>query len=210
MYIAFFRFTVRYVREPAFDELLESYRVMWDAGPSHEGREARAQWVLDHSRFDPVKARMTGYEKQRDHLLALVREHVLPPHKLGLSYSYGIADEDLAIALWVVTSASFKNVEDKRKQFGCPNKWFIAAFEMLRKAGVTKRGCKDPKKLSSIKLVLERAGLIRCLDPSFSFVPGRPELGRGKKYAIGPAHPRYAEWCGLRPMLESNRRFLAA
>ena len=38
----------------------------------------------------------------------------------------------------------------------------------------------------------------------FFFVPGKPELGCGKKYAIGPMHPRFDEWCRLRPWLEGR------
>lgn len=206
MYITFFRFTVEHAREPDLDELLEAYAGTWNGGPSHPSREQRARWVIDHSRFDPSKSGTFGYTKNRDALLALVSERVAPEHKLELSYGYDLSAEDLAIVLWVVVIASFECVEDKRKQFGCPGKRFVGAFRALRALKLTTRGCTMSTKLCSIKVVLQRAGLIQCLDEGYFFVPGNPNAGRGKKYAIGPTHPLYDEWYKRRPFLESRRR----
>ncbi|HEV2293354.1 MAG TPA: hypothetical protein VGR35_05825 [Tepidisphaeraceae bacterium] len=210
MYIAFFEYTVQYRTEPDRVELLEFYRARWSAGPSHARREERAEWVIQNSQFDPAKLGMTGYEKQREELLELVRAHVKAEHKTGLSYRYEIPEEDLAVALWVVVGASFERVDVKWKQFGCPIKRFVGAFQALRKDGVINRGCTSTTKISSIKLILARAGLIQCLDNSYSFVPGKPGLGCGKKYAIGPHHPRFAEWRRVRPSLEDGVRLAAA
>jgi hypothetical protein len=98
-----------------------------------------------------------------------------------------VTDEDLAVGLYVVMRNSFAVRDDARLQWTCPVACFAGMFRVLRRAGLTRRGGGKRNKVVAVKRILERAGLIECLDR-------RRRKGVGHKYTIGPNHWRYGEF----------------
>ena len=140
--------------------------------------------------FDWSASHQAGYEATRQQLHDAVRAHCGPHRPAGGGHV--LTDEDLAIGLYTVTRASFSLHEDPRRQWTVGHDAIIAMFESLHGQGITGRRCPDRHKSGAILRALEAARLVECQDRMY--VPaGRRGISR--KWTIGPAHPRYAEFC---------------
>ncbi len=189
--------------------------------------------------FDPSKGN-GGFNLEI--LLPVIHQHVKAEHSKGTKYKYGISDEDLAVGLYVIELASFERKDNRNHQWTVPNSRIEAMFRKLRDGDTERsdslvnntcvvahemkvqRGC-NREKAVAIKLILERAGLVECIDSTYvagTSKRNRPDSllnntcvvaretkvqdgvsaawgqvgyeGRGKRYAVGPNHPRRAEW----------------
>jgi hypothetical protein len=187
---ACFDYTVVYRSLPSIEELLSYYQTVYGGDASKE-RIARAKAAIKYRgrTFDSTKASEGGYETQKAQLLEAVRQHCVDR---TAKYEAEITDEDLAIALFVVQCNSFRVYDDERQQWSCPRKAFGGMFQALQKQKLTKRGCSNLNKSVALKVILQRSGLIECVDADY--VHGE-HFGVGKKYTIGPTHWRYQQFC---------------
>lgn len=171
-------------RAPSAEELGIFYEQQGlHTGPAKSNTRARrmkavAQFVEDG--FDPG-AGAGGYTEHAPALLEAVRLHVKPEHREGTCYRWRITDEDLVVALYVVTKGAFRGHPE------CGNGSIEKMFTALKGQGVIRRSC-DRNKAVAMKTILERASLIVCIDEGY--IVGV----KGKAYGPGPNHPRYAEY----------------
>ena len=139
--------------------------------------------------FDPARACEAGFEHWRPRLIEAVRAHC---RDRTCRCSTHIGDEDLAIGLYVVQRNSFKVQDDPKHQFTCEYGSFAGMAEALKAAGLTSRLFGNRNKTFAVKQILERAGLIECIDRQY--VAAGPHDGVGQKFTVGPNHWRYAEF----------------
>lgn len=188
---ACFDFTVQHRRLPHVEELLAYYQQVYDVDAGDHRRRRRAEFAIRYraKTFDISRATDGGFELHRQRLLADVVTHCTDRSS---KYDDGeINDEDLAIGLYVVMRNSFSVAEDARRQYSCPKKAFSGMFRTLKEARVTKRGGADPNKIVAIKVILNRARLIECVDSGY--IHG-DRWGVGMKYTLGPSCWRHAEF----------------
>ncbi|MDB5294613.1 MAG: hypothetical protein JWO31_596 [Phycisphaerales bacterium] len=101
--------------------------------------------------------------------------------------------EALAVVLFVVTKGSFVRRAYAVDQWTAGVESIRGAFGGLKAARAYQGPIPGTPGLVAAKRVLERAGLIACVDRTYN---ARAAGGRGvsKKYSVGPSHPRYAEF----------------
>lgn len=199
---ACFQYTVAFRRLPTVDELLGYYRQVYDTDEGTDARRRRAVYAVRYRAmtFDPAKAWSGGYERCRDRLLEAVKAHCTDRTS---TYKGRVWDEDLAVALYAITQKSFTVHSELRQQWSCPDRMVLGMFKALKDAGVIRRGCKDPDKVSVLKRILTGSGLVQCVDGKWYH--GGKGQGVGKKYVVGPAHWRYMEFVRFAEKVEWRR-----
>lgn len=184
---ACFEFTRVHRRLPDVSELVEWYAVQCRELATVDARTYRRAERAIHYRektFDAAKAVEAGYAHWRERLIEAVRTYC---SNRASRYPYRISDEDLAVGLYLVTRNSFSIRDEPRHQFTCPQVAFVGMAETLKVGSLGNRN-----KVVGLKVILERAGLITCVDPGYIFAGN--SSGAGKKYVCGPAHWRHAEF----------------
>ena len=170
-------------------ELCAYYKVLYRTDDGNRGRVRRAKQVLQYAAqtFDPARAGEGGYERYRGELLAAVRTYCVDR---TTKYMAEITEEDLAVGLFLVQRNSFAVQDDARLQWTVPVNAFPGIFAALCSAKLINRRCNRNKAIA-LKGILQRAGLIECIDNKYKPAGG---YGIGKKYTIGHNHWRFAEF----------------
>jgi hypothetical protein len=111
----------------------------------------------------------------------------------AFSYQRRITLEDLAVAQYVVRKESFTTKSDRnsKRQFTFGIKSIMDMFSTLHSNRAITRRCSDGKAVA-LRIILEQAGLIVCVDRNY--VVGGPKRGIGRKFVIGPNDPRFQEF----------------
>lgn len=188
MNVVCFEFTLVNRRLPSLRELLDAYRHR-HGGDEDRDRIRRAEGVISlrRKKFDPARLDKSGYEMMKASLLRMVGDHV---QDRSSKYTSDITDEDLAIGLALVTANAFDRCPNPNRQYTLSTMAFPAWFQSLKAADLTRRGC-NRNKATAIKLILERAGLIQCIDRD---VVAGGRSGISQKWAVGPRHESYPQW----------------
>jgi len=178
-------------RNPEVSELVDFYDGKWrevatvDAD-TYRRADGVVKWL--EKNYDPCASTEAGYLACKEALLSAVQPYCTDRAN---RYRVPLSDEVLAVHLYVVQKTSFYINDHPRRQWTCPNDSVIAMFGMLANAGVIAAHTVTRKTIAASKAVLERAGLVECIDQNYR--PGGKIRGIGKKYTIGPAHSRYTE-----------------
>lgn len=180
----------QFARLPTVPALLTLYEEHYQTHPADTGRRQRAEFAIRVRRrsYDAEKAASARYHQQRDDLLSAVRVHCQDrSSKLGRP----ITDEDLAIALFVVTAGSFTKHAEPEMQWTIGHAAVIGMFARLRNDGETTATCSNRHKSCALLGILQRARLIELLDSGY--VPSGGS-GISRKWIIGTNHPRAQEF----------------
>ncbi|MDP7287890.1 MAG: hypothetical protein QGH94_07850, partial [Phycisphaerae bacterium] len=97
----------------------------------------------------------------------------------AFSYRWKITLDDLAVAQYVARKESFttKNDEESKRQFTFGLKSIMDMFSTLHSNRAITRTC-DYGKAVALRVILERAGLIVCLDRNYVVGGSRRGIGR--------------------------------
>lgn len=176
-------FTLVHKRLPVDeDELLDAYAAIYghdgERGMSQRRRRARDVLTRRMRTFRPDKAQATGYRASHTRLLSAVRLHCTDRTS---GYRCRITDEDLAVALYVVERNSRPANRREKWKGTCGYDAFRGMFRELKNAGVISRGF-NRNKVTALKLILQRAGLIDCTDSRY--IPAGKGRGVAMKYSV--------------------------
>ncbi|MDB5297582.1 MAG: hypothetical protein JWO31_3565 [Phycisphaerales bacterium] len=197
-------------RVPTLDELLADYARHHPDRPCDADRRRRARDAVKyaHKVFDPAKAGGGGgpaWSAAREALVRAVEAHCTPAtfrvERVARRSGEVVADdwsgrlpaEALAVVLYTVTKGSFDRRADPRDQWTCGTESLRAMFKTLKAAGEYRGPSPGTNKLVAAKRVLEAAGLIACFDAGYN-VGAWGGKAMSKKYHVGSAHPRHAEF----------------
>ena len=188
--------------DPDLDQLLSHYQHLYpNTGPCNPGRVKRVKYVLKTSDFNPDKACGSGWSNMTHSLLQSITQYVKPEYFEDLKYNRNLTNEDIALALYAITLNSFAKQDSAIKQYCVPLAAFSGVVEHLRNEGLTDRAMNRRNKIKGCKTILERSGLIQCLDDSYRFsicpISGErdKDYGVGKKYVPSVNHPMFERWC---------------
>lgn len=180
-------------RAPTENELWDQYHALHlNTGTDDDGGRRKlctktADWLK--TTFDP--AMQKGFDPSE--YLPLIRQHVTPDVREaanGRNRSH-YTDEELAVVLHLIERESLRRHPQPTLQYTLPNNAIIAMFQTLQRPLQGSDGAVR-NKLAVMKWALVKSGLAEMVDEGWSHGYGGDEK-RGKKFSIGPRHPRYAE-----------------
>lgn len=177
------------------DEIWDRYHLeALNTGDDLDGNRRRlckeaASWCGQH--YDPHK--QAAFDLRAT--VALIDAHTTPEMKKAAKRRsrYRFTSEQLAVVLHVMERSSLTRHSGEKLQYTVPNNSIIS---MMEKLSIQLEGNPEVqrKRLSPMKIALVEAGLAEVVNPNWF-------KGIGKKYGLGPKHPKYQEYLTMKNLL---------